>query len=533
MQFVFLTRRPTRRFALAGLLILAVAGFSGSASAQTFEDAIRFSQRQPLTGVRSLGMGGAGIAGMADYSAMVTNPAGLGHYRNSSFSTSLSFWGTEDRGVYSVDGNLYPLENTSSDVRIGHLSYVHKAPTKRGSLVAGVGINQIQSFDRELVFRGDNGINSATDFFLPVPGEFEIESNSGSDGIFGTADDEFIPSFSRDLSFIAFQLFAIDLDVDAYEAGDEVPFFPAVTRGTVEQSGSIRESGSMHEVNFGAAFEAAPGVMLGGSINIPFGRWELERFYAEEDVLNDNDGTGGSVDFDYLEWTQNVDSRIAGINVRGGVSVRTGSGFSVGASFESPTYYQVSEEYSTVMHVEFDDGYTDTYGDDFSEDVGAGEYEYNVISPWRVGVGVGYTNGNLSLFADAELVDWTQLELDAEGFSYAAENRLIREQLDGVVNLRFGVEYDFGKISARGGIAGLPDQRMQAAGRASGDGVERDRGYVSAGITYEASRQFLIDFGWSGEAFDDAFVPYNVTDGPVVSEEVLRGRFAIGVRARL
>ncbi len=519
--------------AVFGLVVAVMLGMPGAASAQTFEDGLRFTERQPMTGVRSLGMAGAGVAGIADYSAMLTNPAGLGYYRGSGFSAGLNFWGTETRGDFVAGDALTRLDNTSSDTRIGHLAYVHKAPTRRGSLVAGVGITQIQSFDRELVFRGENDANSVTDFFMPVPGEFEIETTSGPDNVFGTADDEFIPTFNRDLSFISFEVFAIDLDVDAFESGADVPFFPAVTRGTVEQSGSIRETGSMHELNFGVALEAAEGVMIGGSLNVPYGKWELDRFVAEEDVNNDNDGTGGSVDFDYLEWTQSVESRIAGINARAGISVRTKSGFTVGASVETPTYYQVSEDFSTVVRAEFDDGFSDTYGDDFDEDAGAGSFDYNIISPWRVGVGVGFTNGDLSVYADAELLDWSQLEFDATDFSFASENRLIREQLDGVLNVRIGGEYDFGRVVARAGFAMLPDQRAQTAGRQGAARVERDRNYVAAGITYKASRSFLVDFGWSGERFDDTFVPYDVEGAPVVNEEVLRGRFAIGVRARI
>jgi len=515
------------------LVLVSTTLFVAGVQAQTAEDAIRFAQRQPMSGVRSLGLAGAGVAGMADHTAMLTNPAGLGFYGQSSFSASLAFLNTNDRAEFRLD-DTFGLDNTSSAAGIGHVAFAYKVPTRRGSAVFAGGINQVQSFDRELLYRGSNGVNSVTDFFMPVVGEFDIDVDSGPDNIAGTSDDVFTPSFSRDLSFIAYELFAIDFDAGGYNSGDPVPFFPAVTTGTVEQSGSVRETGFKHELNIGAAFEAAPGVMVGGSVNVPVGRWELERFAAEEDINNDNDGLGGTVDFDYLEWTQFVESRLVGINLRAGVAVRTSSGFSVGASIESPTYYEVSEEYSTTMFVEFDNGDAFTYGDDFEEDAGAGSFDYYVISPWRIGLGVGYVGGDLSVFADAELVDWSQLELGADDeFTFAAENRAIRDQLEGLMNLRVGGEYDFGRVVARAGIAFLPDQRMQAAGRSEGPLTQRDRGYVSAGLTYKASQQFELDFGWSAEQFDDAFEPYAVEGAPIVYEDVLRNRFVIGVRAKI
>jgi long-subunit fatty acid transport protein len=150
-----------------------------------------------------------------------------------------------------------------------------------------------------------------------------------------------------------------------------------------------------------------------------------------------------------------------------------------------------------------------------------------------IGLGVGYAGDDFSIYADAELIDWSQLRLDATDFSFAAENRLIREQLEGVLNFRVGGEYDFGRVVARAGLAVSPDQREASAGRQGLANPERDRAYVSLGLTYKASRNFLFDVGVSGEGFQDSFEPYAVTNGPVVDEEVSRGRLSIGIRARL
>ncbi|MCB0719479.1 MAG: hypothetical protein KDD65_13610 [Bacteroidetes bacterium] len=501
------------------------------AQAQTIEDALRFTGRQPLTGVRSLGMGGAGVAGIADYSAMYTNPAGLAYFSRSSFSGSLSFFSTVDDGVFTGP-STNQLENRINDTQIGHLAYIHRVPTVRGSLVFAAGINQVESFSRELYYSGTNDANSVTDFFMPLPGEFSVETNNGPDGISGTADDEFIPDFTRDLSYIAFQLYAIDLDVAAYEAGDAVPFFPAVTTGAVEQTGTVRETGSMHEINVGMAVEAAPRVMVGASLNIPVGMWELDRFMTEEDVNNDNDGTGSTVDIQSVDWDQTVKSELVGINLRAGVSVATSAGFRVGASLETPTYYAITEEYSTTMTTVFDDGYSDTYGDSFGEDAGSGSYDYALITPWRVSVGVGYSKQNLRAMIDAELVDWSQLEFDSESFSFAEENRFMSRSLEDVMNVRAGLEYDLGPVTLRGGIAMLSDPRKASYSRLE-DGEDRSRAFVGAGLSYRASRQFVFDLGWSGEQFQDEFVTYGVTGAPVVREDVQRGRFSIGVRARL
>ncbi|NNE36306.1 MAG: hypothetical protein HKN13_13800 [Rhodothermales bacterium] len=518
------------RVSSLGLALLLALFVVSSASAQTIEDALRFSSRQPMTGVRSLGMAGAGAAGIADYSAMFSNPAGLGYFRSSGFSGSLSFFSTEDQGRFTGP-STNALDNRINDTQLGHLAYVHKVRTRQGSLVFGAAINQIESFSRELYYSGDNGDNSVTDFFLPVAGEYSVDTNDGEDGIPNTADDEFIPVFDRDLSFIAFELFAIDFDVDAFEAGNN-PFFPAVSTGTVEQTGTIREEGAMHEINLGVAAEAAERVMVGASLNIPVGKWTLDRFQTEDDVNNANDGAGGTTDFASLDWTQTIESNLVGVNVRAGVSVSTPSGFRAGASIETPTYYEISEDYSTIMTVRFDDGFRDSYGDDFSEDVGAGSFDYNLITPWRLGLGVGYSKRDLRVMVDAEVIDWSQMELDSDLVSFAEENRFIAQNLEDAVNVRAGIEYDFGPLTVRGGVASISDPRKTSYGRLD-SGDDRSRAFVGVGLSYRAADRFVFDVAWSGEQFYDEFVTYGVEGAPLVSEEVLRGRFAIGIRAKL
>jgi hypothetical protein len=522
--------RILQQMSKAGTLVLLALILAIPASSQTIEDALRFSGRQPMSGVRSLGMAGAGTAGFGDYSAVYTNPAGLAYSGSSSFSGSLSFFSTQDKGLFTGPSDN-ALENRINDTQLGHLAYIHKARTSRGSLVFAAGINQVESFSRELYYSGENDLNSTTDFFLPVNGEYSITTNDGADGISGTADDEFIPSFDRDLSFIAFETYGIDFDVAEFDAGNN-PFIPAVTRGTVEQTGTIRETGAMHEINFGFAAEAAPRVMVGASVNIPVGRWSLDRFQTEDDINNDNDGTGGTTDFESLDWTQTIESNLVGINLRTGVSVATSSGFRVGASIETPTYYSISENFNTVLTTRFDDGYQDTYGDDVGEDVGAGEFDYRLITPWRLGLGVGYAKRELRVMVDAELVDWTQLELDSDLVSFAEENRFITRNLEESLNLRAGIEYDFGMVTARGGFASLSDPRKVSYSRLQ-TGDDRSRVFLSAGLSFRLARQFVFDLAWSGEQFSDEFQTYGVTDAPIVSEDVQRGRFAIGVRARL
>jgi long-subunit fatty acid transport protein len=523
-------QRWTRHIAVLALTALLV----GPAGAQDGEDGLRFSARQPGIGVRALGMGGAGAGGLADLSALYSNPAGLGYLKGSLFSGGLTSFTTDDDAIYSVSGFREGTTSDVSDTGFDHVGYAYRVPTRRGALVVAANVQRVQTFSRELFFNGTNGVNSATEFFLPLPGEYAVDVDPGNDGVRGTADDVFTPTFTRELSFIGFETYAIDLDIDAFEAGSDQPFFPAVTTGSVTQQGVVTEEGNMYEFSLGGALEAARGVMVGLSVNIPYGKWEFNRTLDEVDFQNDNDGLGGTVDFESMTWTETIESDLVGVNLRAGVSLEAARDLRVGFTIETPTYYSISEDFATFLVTRFDDGFVGSYGRDFDQDVGAGVFDYEVVTPWRLGAGLGYRIGDLTLLADAEFVDWSQLELDSDNYPFLQENQDISQNLEQVVNTRFGAEYELSNFVVRGGFGYQPDPRdIRPDLTSEANRVDRDKTFWSVGASYVRRGQFAIDFGFSQERFDDRFVPYDVTNAPVVDEEVVRSRASIGVRVFL
>ncbi|MEM6336010.1 MAG: outer membrane protein transport protein [Bacteroidota bacterium] len=499
-----------KRFTLLALVaLMAVPALP--AVAQTQEDALRFTQRAPATGARLMGLAGAGGAGVGDWAAVFSNPAGLGWLQTSEAVGSLNVLSTLNDAT--LGGAT--LDARANRTGLSNLGYAYKAPTVRGSFVFGVGFNQTGTFERDLFFTGQNGQNSITDFFMPLPGEFELNEDENG---------EIVVDFFRPISFLAFETFAIDFDQDLFDAGDAVPFLPAVTDGTVLQEGDVFETGNQNELSFGGSIEAAPKVMLGLGANLTFGTYDFDRVFFESDENNENDGFNGTTDFNSLELNENIESDIVGINLRGGLSAEVAEGVRVGLTVETPTYYTVDEGFSTRLFTEFDNG------DTFSQEEFGG-VEYEIVSPWRLGGGIAFANRGLLISADAELVDWSQLELRPSGDLsenfFDANNREIRRGFDQVVNTRLGAEYDFGAVALRGGYAYQPDP-------ASTDELDRSRQFVSAGLGFNAGDQLQINVGWMRETFDDRYQPYTeVIDAPVVTEEVTRDRLSVGVRVRL
>ncbi len=508
---------------LIGILLLLLG--SVSVQAQTVDDALTYTQRTPGASPFMVGLSGAGIGGVANWGAVLVNPAGLGYIRQSQVVGGLSMFSVLDEATYEVGGFSSFQDARTSSTRLSDAAYLYRFPTVRGSLVLGVGYNRTHAFDRTLSFQGVNNLNSITDYFMPLPGEFEIERLAGEDGVPGTADDEFDITFFRPISYIAFQTYAIDFDRRLYDSGDPVPFYPAVSRLPITQAGKVFEEGGSGELNLAGAWEAARDVMVGLGANLSFSNYGFQRIFEEMDDRQLNNGTDGTTDFDYLRLVQHLDTELTGINLRGGLSARVTPFLRLGLVLETPTVYEVKESYSTRLETGFDNGDFFTYGGK-PGDEGTGEIEYRIFTPWRMGFGGVVRTGSVYLALDAERVDWTQMRMrsDVDQPYFDDLNLDIRQRLQPVWNLRLGAEFRKGPFAVRGGTATYPDARKNPD-------IDRTRQFVSAGLSYRLSPSFWLDFGWQQESFDDLYLPYTeVAQAPRVVEKVTRNRFILGLR---
>jgi len=500
-------------------LVIGFTQFSSVVFAQTGDDALRFNQRFPGVTAANAGIGGVGFAGVRDGASLVLNPAGMGLVSSGMFSGSLAWGNAKNEAEYTVSDYSSTSEASKSEFTIGDLTYLYKAPTSRGSLVFGAAFHQLNSWERILVFKGENPVNSITDFFMPVAGEFEILEDS--QGLY--------PDFSRSISFIAYETFAIDFDENLYDNGDPVPFLPAVRAGTVQQASRVEESGKMREFSFGAAYEASKGVFLGVSVNIPYGTYRFLRVFEEDDIYDHNNGQNGTTDFDYLTYVDEFSSEILGINARFGVIGYVTPAFRLGANVETPTSMSIEESYSTRLSTVFDNGDTFEYGGGI-EDEGQGVFKYTLTSPWRIGVGAAYESPKFLAMFDVEWIDWSSMRYKSPSTNFSGVNAQISNQLTAVFSTKVGFEYRFSKLDIRAGFGYTPDPHGDRADTPANPTVDEERSYASFGLGYKFNRMFRADIGWIGEQYKEIYQPYTEVEGaPVVREEHTRGRVLVGV----
>lgn len=487
--------------------VVVLAGLGAAATAQTVDDAFRFSQRSPATGPRMMGYAGAGVAGVADYGAVYRNPAGLGYVQRSFFSGAMQFVRVEDNAFSNTGGfetNRQGFETNSS--QIGSFGYAYKAPTRRGSLVLALGFNQIHSFERVLQFSGTNSHSTISSSFLPFDGEYSLD---GMD-LTSLAD---LPFMGFNGGLVEFLPEVLEADPQAY------PFLEAVTPGTpIGQLGRVTESGRMSEMSLGGAMEVAEDVMVGIGLNVVYGRYDFDSTFEEEDKFNVNGPAEYSVlqdngslleGFHSLAYNQSLTSDLLGVNARLGVSGNVGHGLRLGAVVETPTIHAVEESYGTFLETVFDDGGRLSYGGR-DDDIGNGFYDYDLVTPWRLGAGVGFETGRFTVLADAEWVDWSRMRFDAasERAFFDGLNRSIREDYRAVLNIRVGGEVRFGGVALRVGHATQPEPYRGTVSSSSGSELDLDRSYYTAGLGVRISRRFHLDAGWITGEYNTVYLAY-------------------------
>lgn len=492
-------------------------------------------------------MGGAGIAGGADLSALYTNPAGLGFYETSEVAGSMSLLSASDESTYQV-GDISPFgrDGTDSAVRLGSFAGVYRAPTTQGSLVLALGFTQTSAFDRTLRYRGENDQNSISQFLLPAV----AEGNEWS------VDDDGLPVVNPIRPFVGFAGGATEFFGGDYEAG-EYPFEPAVFPDTrIVQDGTVRREGRLNELNVAGAVAVAEGVMAGATANITFGRYAFENEIEEIDEFGENagyevdgdlDGASDRFGLDRITFRESFDANLTGFNLRAGLSADLTSAVRLGLTVETPTWTSVDEDFTDAfVRTTFLDGAPLAYGDDPDEDEAKGTFDYSVRTPWRYGAGLAYTTDRLHITADVEFVDWSTLSLDSESFDFPTANETIEDDFQAVFNWRGGVEYRFrGGLTARGGAGYRPDPRAYTITTLDGDTEDRSRTFFSLGLSYPLSNQLTLDAGWMQERTQDQFQPYGAPDPslvqngivddtapPIIDEDVVRNQFQIGVRYR-
>ncbi len=454
---------------LAGFLMFNTLGMS-----QNEADALRYSYLVHGGTARFASMGGAFGALGGDFSAITTNPAGLGVYRRQLEVTFTPLFDLQE-----VEANFYgtTVDDSKSKIRIGSLGLVYTVPVDNSewrNVAFGVGINQLAGFDKRQTIQGLNGRSSLmTDFLLRANQQGSIANLS---------------NFSTGLAWDTWLLgrdgngFFIDLDNNFFANG-----------GKVFQRIRMISSGFLNEFSMSVAGNFKDRLFIGATVGIPIINFSESSTFFEEYKEGPDDI------FNSLTYTNTLDVTGTGINLKLGAILRLSDMVRVGASLHTPTLFSLEETYDASMTSDLN--ITNPNYQRFAQPEKPGLFNYELTTPLKASASLGLVFGTSGLVSfDYEYVNFTEVKLRSDDYSFASENNVIKETFATQHNLRLGGEVNLYPLILRGGVAGYSSPLN--------NGQIADQMIISGGLGFR-SGNYHIDFAYTRSLMDADYFVYD------------------------
>ncbi|MCX6256889.1 MAG: hypothetical protein NTW49_03180, partial [Bacteroidia bacterium] len=437
--------------------------FSGWATAQNEEDALRYSQEFYGGTARFMGMGGAFGSLGGDFSSLSINPAGLGIYRKAEFTLTPDFQYNKSNSSY-YGTNFEDFKYNTGLSNIGIVGVI-KSGNEHGWISTNVafGYNRLNNFDYNTTIIREKATSSLVDVMVhnanaenPAP---KFDSNKK------VVIDDPVARIAYDNQLI-------------YLNPDSTRFVSDFTGSNYGQSQrrTIESSGYTGEYVISVASNFNDKIYVGGTMGIQKVDYETHFNHTEDNI---------PADISFLNsFTYSEDLRTTGtgMNFKLGIIGKPLDWLRIGAAVHSPTFYDLTDKYyyEVNSNLSFDNGGPVKY---------IGENDYKITTPLRAIGSVSVVLAKLAIVSmDYEVVDYSTMRLrdSGDGYDFEPENTGIQQHFTTATNIHAGAEFRFGQISLRGGYAhyGSP----YASGQTN---VNADYSQVSGGIGINNNNFFL------------------------------------------
>ena len=464
------------------ILTFILLGVCAAGSAQTAQDVLRYGLEEIQGTARFQSMSGAFGALGGDLSSMNVNPAGSAVFENGIFTVTGSVYERRNAGAFAGPATNTNMNSTELN-QVGGV-FVFRKPSGTGwkKLALGVNYDLVGNFDNEyrVVSSSNIGIdNYFLNFAQGVPlGPLRVQS--GETIVDAYLDIGSSLGFADQQAFLGFQAGFID-PVNPDDDGN-TEYFSNASYNTVNQDYRELTNGynSKFILNFAGQYEEV--LYLGASLN--FHSVLYERLsYLDERGYDAGSAIQASTFDTFLR------SQGSGFSFSLGAIARLNEYIRMGAAYQSPTWYNLRDDFSQRANTDFIDKNPDITDINFSV--------VNLFGDYTIKTPAKYTGSLAFIFGKEGLIS---LDYDYQDFSraqlrptsdpnFSSENAYMAGALGGVSTFRLGGEYRIKQVSLRGGY------RFQQSPLADNDAWGDLQGY-SFGIGYSFGPH-RIDFAYS------------------------------------
>lgn len=421
------------------------------ADSQNFTDAIRYAQDEISGTARFRAMGGAFGALGGDLSAVNLNPASSSIFNNSKVTFTLG--SSKKRNDANYFNRARSVSDTNFNFEQGGGVFVFLASnpnTKWNKFSIGVVYDKTGDFNDSWIVSGVNPNNSIANYFLDfAQGERldEISALSGETISQAYSDIGSVFGFGNQQAFLGFESFILE---PTNNTDDNTIYSSNIAGGNYDQRYVLNSTGynGKTAINFATQYDEK--LNLGINLNAHFLNYERVTVFDESN--NNTESSVFEVGFDNTLLTTG-----AGFSFQLGSIYKVSKELRVGLTYNSPTWYRISEETTQFIQTSVD-GFAIPVV--ISPNVVNIFPEYRLKTPGKITGSLAYIFGERGLLSfDYSRKDFSQTEFRPTNDDYFALQNNIISDLLGVANTyRFGGEFRANQFSFRGGyrIEGSP-----------------------------------------------------------------------------
>jgi len=481
------------------LFILLILGLSVQyLTAQTVADAVRYST-QDITGTaRYRGVGGAFGALGGDVSAINSNPAGSAIFNNSSVALTLSS-GAYDNQTYYNDGIT---ANNASDIDLNQFGgvFVSNGLGKIRKFTFGFNYDRTNDFDNSFVASGISN-NSIADYFLGyaqgTPLDFlELQSGETQADLYQYLGES--ESFGAQQAFLGYQGYLIDpVSSDL----DNTDYISAQNGNSFDQEYQYTSRGNNSKFTFNAAGQFSENLYLGINLNAHTFDFTRTTVFFEDNASANNAVSSLRFDNEYRAYGSGISAQVGGI-------YHVSNSLRIGATYDTPTYFTISEETEQYLNT------SGTNGEVILNPNVINIYEdYDLRTPGKATGSIAYIFGSSGFLSfDYSYQDFASMKYAPDNDTFFQQmNNQISNQLKGASSYKLGGEFLAGDWSFRGGYRFIesPYTNKETLGDKTGYslGLGYTLGNARIDLAYDWAKQdqnpALYDGAFTNTAFID------------------------------
>lgn len=481
------------------ILLIPALVASLAASAQDINEAYNLSNLTTQGTARSMGFGNALGSIGGDFSSLSVNPAGLGVYRTSelTLTPSLRINGAKTQyiGTTTTDNNTHFNINNFGIVFTDAPKGRRYDRRNWKAVSFAFGMNRTADFNRTYSYEGRNTNSSASQ-------AFESDANQYPNDVYTQGT----------LAYMGYQSYLTD-STGPGQFQTIVPFQSGIT-----QLKNVKETGRVNEYTLSLGGNYKEIIMLGATVGIPTVIYNRTSYYQETIPAGSTSANPGN--FNSFVYNNSLKVTGSGLNLKLGAIYKVSDNVRLGASFHTPTIYNLTDEYS--------DGIVTTRNNtqhilsiDNGQVVG-NRFDYSLITPWKAVASASFVLKDIGFVTvDYEYVDYKSMRYlysdgidNATGYTYQQEqdaiNHDISKTYQGASNVRIGAEgivTQYFMLRAGFGYYGNPY---------ASNGYNSQRIDISGGLGFHFDN-FFADIALVHSAYQGQELPYSIDFSHVIS----------------